>query len=532
MSKRGAKKKLRVDDIDKAVATLERAAEVIEKEDQEPSLLIPGFDPGATDDAEQEISDLWSALPGTQDFYIKIYKRKPLPIGVRGPEFKEVIEDTKSITDLEIAVRDLAKDKNWGPGEYEIHALKKSGDLGGRPSRLAKPAIITIDYEQKKPEQTPNPSQYTPPYEAVTSFIKTAKELFPQQQDPAKYLAEVFKTSIETARSFIPKAPENGSGQPSILDVIKSLKEMGALGKDTSKPLSIDDIIKLAPILIAGIKDLGIFNRKEEKKESMLEVITQLRASGLIKVAGEDKSDPMDTIGKVVEMMNTLSPLMRGEGETSPVIELIRTVGPHVPKIVEDFTNTINNVAEVARYKLAAQMDVRPDQLAPRIPEKKEPVPIPSGGTEVIPPPPTPSPPPPPPINEETTVVRNPLMQQIIDAIEKKDVEYFPRLKQILSTYVGLQALESLVNDQITPDVFCSTLSDATKEPALNTEKAKEYLVSFVNWCKGEIEKSLIIGRCTKCQDEVEFLSEDEWNSDTKKCDCGGDLERIQADTP
>lgn len=528
MSKRGAKKKLRVDDIDKAVATLEKAAEVIEEKDQEPSLLIPGFDLGATDDAEQEISDLWSALPGAQDYYLKIYKRKPLPIGVRGPEFKEVIEDTKSIVDLEIAVRDLARDKNWGPGEYELHALKKSGELGGRPSRLAKPAIITIDYEQKKPDPIPS-QQSTLPYESVTNFIKTARELFPQQQDPAKYLAEVFKTSIETARSFIPKAPENGSGQPNILDIVKSLKEMGALGKDTSKPLSIDDIVKIAPIIIAAVKDLGIFNRKEEKKESMLEIITQLRASGIIKVAGEDKSDPMDTIGKVVEMMNTLSPLMKGEGDTSPVIELIRTVGPHVPKIVEDFTSTINNVAEVARFKLAAQMGVRPDQLAPRIPDKKEPVTIPQGGAEVIPPPPTHSSPPPPPIKEETTVVRNPLIQQIIDAIEKKDVEYFPRLKQILSTYVGLQALESLVNDQITPEAFCSTLSDATKEPALNTEGAKEYLTSFVKWCKDEIEKSLIITRCTKCQEEVEFLSDEEWNRDSKKCECGGDLEKVEA---
>jgi hypothetical protein len=526
MAKRGSRKKLKVEDIDKAISTLEKAADTLEKEQEEPPVLIPGFDP-SPDDAEQEVGELWDALPGNEDYYLKIYKRKPLPIGMKGPEFKHEIMDAKSITDLEITVRDLARENDWGPGEYEVHALRKSGDLGGRPKKLAKPAVININYDQVKRAE---PSGNQPAYEIVSNFVRTAKELFPQQQDPTKYLADIFKTSVETMKNFI---PTNGNSQTGILDIIKTMKEMGTLGKDTSKPISIDDIVKLAPIIIAGVKDLGIFNRKEEKRESMLEVIAQLRASGLIKVAGEDKSDPMDTIGKVIEMMNTLSPLMKGgEGESSPVIELIRTVGPHVPKIVEDVTGTIRDVADVARIKLAAQMGLRPEQLtAPRTAERPEQAPVqispgePPVRTEIIPPPPQQA-----PKKEETTVVRNPLIQEILNAIEKKDAGYYPKLQQIIPTYLGAQVWDPLISGQATPEMFCQTMSTILNEPGINTDKAKEYVTSFVKWCRDEEEKNLIVARCKTCQAEVEFLSEDEWNQDSKKCDdCGGELERVTA---
>lgn len=519
--------------IDKAIESMEKVAEVLENgttsDLTEDPLVLPGFDPGAEEDiAKEEIYDLFSSLPGNEDYYLKIYKRKPLPANMRGPEFKTEITDIKSITDLEVTVRDMAVENEWGSGEYEIVAMRKggAGDVG-RPRRIAKPVIVTIDIQSKKKD--PQDQDLRGKLSEVGEVVRMVKEFMPGQQpasDLTRCLTDTFKSSIDTVKSMMP--PQNGN-QTNILDIIKTLKEAGMFGKDTSRPLCLDDVLKTVPVLIAAVKDLGIFNRKEEKKESMLEVIKQLRESGIIKVVGEDKSDPMDTIGKVVEMMNTLSPLMRGgEGEVSPVIELIRTVGPHVPKIVEDVTGTIRDVADIARIKLAAQMGVRPEQLtAPRTTERPEPAPvqIPTGEpqiTEIIP---TPQPPAP---KKEETVVRNPLVQEILDAIEKNDTGYYAKLQQIIPTYLGAQVWDPLISGQATPEMFCQTMSTILNEPGINTDKAREYVTLFVKWCQDEEEKNLIIARCKACHAEVEFLSEDEWTQDGKKCeDCGGELERV-----
>jgi hypothetical protein len=61
-----------------------------------------------------------------------------------------------------------------------------------------------------------------------------------------------------------------------------------------------------------------------------------------------------------------------------------------------------------------------------------------------------------------------------------------------------------------------------------NNEESRIYLNDFIDWLKETEKQKTIIGKCNVCETEFEFPSEEAWESDSKKCECGGTIVRVQ----
>lgn len=445
---------------------------------------------GEEKNALEEIQDLLKSLPSAGDAYLKIYKTKPLPPGSR-PQFMGEVNEIGLIEDLEIYLRNLARENKWGTGEYLVSAIPKNRKVKAPP-----PVRLNINYDEEKTKPDAG-EELKHKVGELKELITTIKDLLGPVKDPGLNTAEVsralsdsFKLGMETLKGIIPSQDEN-----KLISTISQLQTLGLLGPKGEQTNQGELILQMLKV----IKETGLLDKKETPPPpDLFSQLGKLKELGLIKIAGEKdaESDPFQMVEKLKSLIDIVRPLISPGGEAEKPtlgIELVRILGPHVPKMVERIATTIDGVTEVSKLRLTRAMGGSPSPL----PASPPPIAPPSPSTQ-----------------------RHPTIQQVYDAIEAGDKEFFPKLKEMLDIYVGPHIIPSLLNKSLNVDQFLQSLAQNLNEPFLVGEKAKVY---FNNFLASFPPPSSLVATCRGCSAEYEFSDAKEFEASDKKCeDCGG----------
>ena len=471
----------------------------------------------------EEIQELLKSLPGSGDAYLKIYKTKPLPQGSR-PQFKGEVSEINLIEDLEVYLRNMAKENNWGSGEYLISVIPKRGKVKPPP-----PVRLNISYDEEKVAPDAGEALKTKVTE-LKELITTIKDLMGPTKDSGASTAEMsraltdsFKLGMETLKGSIPIPTDDNK----ILSTITQLQGMGLLGgrdKPESAPNQTDLILGVLKIL----KETGLFEKREvlPAAPDLFSQLNQLKELGIIKLASDEnkENDPFSMLEKMKTLIELVKPLVGIGGDTEKPtlgVELVRILGPHVPKMVDRIAGTVDNVAEVSKLRLSREMGVIP----PNLPPMKSPISLPFQPAEegLISPP--------------AEAPMHPTIKDIYDAIESRDKSFYPKLNEMINIYVGPHIIPSLLGGSLELRTFLSSLSSNLNQPFLADQKAQiyfgEFLSSFGGQPEGGSSQEKIMGRCNKCGTEYDFDDQEGFDKDEKKCEEGGcDGELIVVVTP
>ena len=123
--------------------------------------------------------------------------------------------------------------------------------------------------------------------------------------------------------------------------------------------------------------------------------------------------------------------------------------------------------------------------------------------------------------------MRNPVVQEIYDAIQKDDINFFPKMKDLMNIYVGGNAMEKLVTREVTILSFLQTMNTYLREPFFLEDRTIQYFNKFLSWHMDEVRKNTVVGTCNLCKEQYDYMSREEWNADLKNCDCGGVIEEV-----
>lgn len=482
---------------------------------KEENIVEPTYFPPPSED-DLMIDSIIRSIPSWETCYAKVYKSRPLPTGAKGAVLMGEIPDLHGISDLESYVRNLARDNNWGIGGYLVTIFQKKGNISQDKINLP----IEISYDEKPVISTTKQPDFKEQLKENAEFLKSTKELvkefLPQQPamnqtDIIKSQVDAFRSGIEAQRSVTP-SPTIPTSENQFLDALKFLKESGMLKESgNGQEMQMLQTLRL-------LKEMGLISQPGQaaaQEKDLFSEIAKLKEVGLIKLPADEKpEDTMSSVSKVMELVSALTPLLGGLGgeKTSATIELIRVLGPQVPKIVENITGTINQVAEVSKMKISAKMGLRPHELA-KLAEKKieriENVKAESIQSQ------------PERIEPQMSKERNPLIQELLLAVENNDQEFFPRLEELMITYIGPHIFDVLIDGSISVDTFLNSFSHMVSESSLISEKSKVYLSTFLEW----YQRNETIAKCTTCNAEFTYENQQAFEEDTKLCDCGGTLQ-------
>ncbi len=454
----------------------------------------------------EEIDSLLETLPKDSTTYLKLYKVRPLPSGIEKPEFKTEIRGLLDIDDLEIHIRNLIKDNNWGPGEYSIRAA--AIEPNGRKTFRGKRGFA-IDYTTPLKQES---SVIYPPQETLTekinqvkSVVESVKTLSPTSAQPQIDLASLSRTMVDAIKTGVEIAKPNqpvdrGNGQDTLIKTVQVLKELGFKTPEPSKDQPLD-IISVLTVL----KELGVIGQKEEKRVDIWTEIAKMRELGLIP-GHEKREDPIDSVAKLKTLIDVITPIISPASEKPSLgVEIIRSIGPHIP----DFIGAINNVADAART-------VRGGSPPPYIPPS-----IPRQATQQ-------------PANLPPRTVQlpvDPTWKEIYSAVMNDDKSFYPRIRELMILYTGPDTLTYLLDGRVSIETFLLSASSKGGD-FLKSDRAVKYFIEFLEWTKqGQPPASgisPILGtsaKCLKCNQVFDFENREEFEKDSKVCDCGGALE-------
>lgn len=509
------RKKKSLDKIIKDKISERMADEIIEEVEEDLPPRSSSAIPEATLEEMKDISELIRTVPDSENFYFKVYKTKPLPSGTNRPQFKTEITDLKSVDDLEVYVRNLARDNRWGPGEYLVCLFSKSKIP--IPSGV-KPLRLNIDYQQ--PEEPDAKVREAPSIDdeltRMSTFMKGLQSILPNSTETAGEIAravsESFRQGVAVTKENLPPPVDPTT---TLSAVITTLKDLGIVGKPDHPKFDVLDIVEK---VANALKTFGIFDRKEEKKDIFAELL-KLKELGLIKIAGEEKKeDPFDMIEKVKSLMELLTPLtQQASGEKPSLgVELVRILGPHVPEMVKNVTATVDNVANLSRQKLQSNLmgPGHPGPIPPMPSSLPQRQPVPTSSVE----------------ETENTMLE--ALNNISLAIKTNDYNFFPKLEEYITLFYGGHSVASLVEGT----VQISTIAGFVPVHMMGGVTKAEiiaFLEQFVEWKRTQLKENLLIARCEQCGEEYEFISLHEFESDTKECElCGGRIVFIPKEVP
>ena len=502
-------KKSSVDDAIKELVNKEIASVSYdpEMEDISPDELESANQLGLDEKDHEVLNKLLASFPSTEGFYGKLYSKSS-----NGKiEFKHHLDMLEEIDDPELEILNLIKDKGWDDGEYLLRVFKR-----GQPD-CKKTITWRMSAKSKNPvNQTPTDNVKDKLAE-LSGLLNAVKDITPTPAasnpgETAKIMAEAFKSGVDVIKNNISTNKEDNG-------IEKSIEILSKLGLLKSQDKPVDSMTSTLQI-ITILKELGVIGKPEVKQDFYQELI-KFKELGLIKMAGED-SDPFSQVEKIKSLIEVMAPLFGGEGlgggKTSLGIELVKTLGPQVPKIIENITTAVSKIADVSKMKLSNRLGVNipASRPSPQIP--------PINSVEEI-------------IDEEQTipnneeVVMNPILKELHEAVISNNQEYFPKLKDLIHLYIGSHALESLLNQSISIDSFLSSVSTMLREKFLIEEPTKKYFESFLLWHNSEILKNLVVGVCGTCHEQYDYVNEDDFNKDSKMCDCGGTIEKQSTNT-
>lgn len=475
--------------------------------------FIDPDEPTIEDDAqEQSINEMLryivSQVPDATTVYAKLYKLSPLPeeLAKHGILYLAPINNIADIDDIEIEVADMVKKNNWGSGLYQLRLFRTDKKMN---------KIIKVDLAINAPVDE------TGEFDPGTGFTQDA---------PKRDAFEDITRTAELAGKL--KELSGGSNQNMSPDtLLKALSDSMNRGIEVTKqntpaPGTVADPVTtmtafigaLAPILTPIITQL--MTRPIPVKEDPMDFLIKLKTAGLIQTP--EANDPLAMLTKMKDMVELMGG-MGGEGsggKPNIMLEAIRMLAPQLPKMVGDVTSTIKSVADVSKLKLYRQLGV-PTQLPPSKGTPSSPL-ISNTGNETV-------------VEEQIiegpiaeVPVMNPVVRQILDAIEKNDVEFYPKLKDYLGIYVNPGVVQSLVDGEIAEATFLETLSATLQQPFLASDQSKTYFNNFLNSLRPDPLK-LVVAKCAQCGEEFDYEDQKAYDEDGKVCEgCGGTIEAIK----
>ena len=410
-------------------------------------------------DEEEQLADIFSHVPADQGFFLKIYRRKPVPAeyGNR-PVFVYDIQQPDLIPDIESEVFRLAKINGWPDGLYEAKLFQQGVPGVTATRRLA----IQVP---KVSEVLSNgvPSQPLSGHEAVLSAARLIKE-FGQTGSSGgtpdaliKAVADIYRTANVAEKSPVP--------QLNVLDMIRALKELAPAPAPQGQTPNV-------------IETLKIFASMQKNDDDFLIKLTRLKEAGLIP-SPQTPVDPNTQLTKTLELMAVIIPLiqsMGGEGAGSIGQELVRTLGPQVSKIIADITGTVNNV-------VSAKVNI-PKKPRPEISQ----IPTPPGE------------------QPEGSKGMLPVFRELKNAIEVRDINFYEKLQELLQQYGNPQMYDDLLEGKVTMDSIIAYVKPLGAD-FLETPEANTYLSEFLLWARNK-KAAEIVMVCGKCKEEYVFESQ------------------------
>ncbi len=504
-------------------------------------------------DDEEQVSDLFSRAPSSEGFYIKIYRRSPVPkeYGSR-PVFLLDLPQPESIDDIESELLRLGQQMSWVDGLYEAKLFKR-GEPGVRASRR-----MPLQFPKIQVSIPGAPSNGThSAFETLSQTAKLIKELTQTtSENPGstvnpenimKAVSEAYKAGVDAASNkqvtppidivaLVSAIKQLAPPQPKDPDTLNVLKELGVFNKTPEVPREnlLDTLTKL--------KEVGLLKDstpQQVNQPSILDQLAQLKTLGLLKdnsIPQEDSlSKTLDTVTKLLPLIQNFGGNSGGEEKSSALIEIIRILGPQVGKIVGDLTSTVKDIVTVKNGGTPSPVPQPPPQI--------------QRPTNTFPPPQQ-NPYQSPPTNvvevEEnpieplptTEVVRreeviNPttisqttslnkeeeeqvfkVIKDIRKAITTQDTNFYPTLQGLILNSMPEETYESLISGDMGVDVIIEKAK--LYIPELNSPEGRSYLENFITWAKNE---ELQV-ECKVCNEPVTFLNREEFERDPNCPDC------------
>lgn len=439
---------------------------------------------GPVDD-EESLAGVLSRVSADEGYYLKIYRRHPVPAEYGGrPVFLLDLHQPEAIKDLEGELLKLAMANSWGDGLYEVKLFQQGqpGIVATRRIALVVPKVTTTAGATAQITHDPFAQilQTAQIIKQITQSDTSHKNNGVDVEAVLKTVAEAYKTGAESTKSASPSSER----PTSLVEVVKALKE---LSPTPPQQPTISDTIKL-------LKELGLFEKSPKTEDDFLTKLTALKAAGLLP-SPAPVQDSENQFNKVIEMVTTILTLSKsltgGEGPASIGVELVRTIGPQLGKVVGDVTGTINKALETKGR-------IAPRVMVPAVPTTENPI---------ITPPPTPQ------AALETPVP--PLLKPVKDAIEARNPKYYPELRDLIQKYGNAQTYDDILDEKFTVDQVAAYVA-SLGGPFFESTEAKVYFKEFVVWAQAVRAKE-VVAFCEKCDEEFIF---DNWDHLAQNPNC------------
>lgn len=451
------------------------------------------------DENDPILKRILSSFPSSEGYYGKLYK--VLPSGKE--EMKYTFSALEEINDPEVEVSELAKQRGWGSGDYRLRVYRHGA------SGLARSLGMRIDVgDGFQPQQSSQPMiQNPPPSEILRETINTAsalKNLIPSSEIPMKELSqtlsETFKAGIQVTKEAL--TPQVSGSQDIPIKIISMLKEMGLLDKrEATSELEITERV------IKNLKEMGVISQPKNE-DDILNKLIKLREVGLIKLAGEDKEDAASLAEKIKPLIDLVNSLGL-TGNPPERLNFWNTIAPHIPTFIEKLASPLKDYLELRKLEVEDRIRERIPVQAPQISVQQQ-----KNSPQTA------------KVNQGNSLQMNPVIQEIMNAVEERNTSYFPKLKELIAVFIGPHINSALLSGQVTPDTIISLVMNSQYGQFFNKDHCRIYLEDFVNWLREQEASNILVARCNKCNQEFEF-KENEWVLDSKICDCGGMLEKV-----
>jgi len=456
-----------------------------------------------------------STFPSSEGYYGKLYKM--LPSGKM--EMKHHFMALEELNDPEIEVAELAKERRWGSGDYKLRVFKQ-GEAGCQKGLTMRIDVPVEDASGKEISSNFPPQQtLAEKLTELSGVIATVKDILPRSEPTdnrrmGEVLAETFKSGVDAVKGAAADK-QGGNGRSTIIELVTVMKELGLIGKEEKKVNEVELVEKI----LKNLKDMGAL-KTTEPRDTLSDLI-KLRETGLIKLAGEDKEDPLSSLEKIKSMIEIFTPLINPTGEKA---SFWNTLAPHIPRFIENLASPFRDYIELRKIELQQRIG---KPLSPQIRRPMvAPVPLPpqteGSPQEDI------------PIQEQRPNV-HPIVAEIMGAVASNNQIYFPKLQELIILFIGPHVIPALVSGTVSVDTFLSLVSSSAYGDIFNMPESKTYLEVFIEWVKNQApsQEAVVAGngfvpvKCEKCGDELDVALED-WKTDDKICDeCGGNLKEM-----
>lgn len=482
--------------------------EAVIRTDKQPESYLDEAGRGNIED-EEAVADLLSHVPPDEDYYLKLYKKYPVPkeYGNR-PVFLLDISQPELISDIESEVLRLAERCGWTDGVYEAKLFKR-GTPGLQASRritIQLPSKATKIDDAIKDRQPSSIDDTFNAMERTAGLVKSLQEISPSQNQSTNTNGtdpkEMLSTITEAYKIGAESAARSTSSPTELAQAIKAMKD---LVPQPTPSLSTADLLR-------AIKEISTPPAPVTQPDPFAMLVK-------LKELFPEPQKQEDSTGKALEMVTNLLPLIEklsgGSGETSAATEIIRTLGPQVGKIIGDVTGTINNAisAKGQRPLQPAQQSAKRNEVEATTYSRLTPTPTiaPAAAQEPI-------------AKGEDKVL--PVFRAIQEAAEASNTEFYPQLETLLERITTQEQFEQILDGRIAPQQILTEISQ-WGGAFFTSPTAESYLNSFIQW-KKEAKTKEVIALCKKCDAEYVFTDTTEFEQNQDCPDCKEKMELVR----